>query len=173
MRKTCAPFLLPLVLLVGMPAAAQVGDYGPTIPAASTTAEQASETARQTYSTAPTPAPDACARLEDADPDVIVVCREWESGEAYTFDAPTRADTEVTGSGVPRAPDVFGLPPCSSYTVCQRFGSVPPPAIMVDFASLPETPPDSDAARLYGGPTSDDIVTIDGEVVRPQAASTD
>jgi hypothetical protein len=164
MRKTCAPFLPPLVLLLAAPAAAQVGSYGPSLP---NTAEQANETARQTYSTTPTPAPDACARPEDADPDVIVVCREWESGEAYTFDAPTRADTEVTGSGAPRAPDVFGLPPCSSYTVCERFGSVPPPAIMVDFASLPETPPDSDAARLYGGPTSDDIVTIGGVAVTP------
>lgn len=154
MRKPCALSLL-LACLISAPATAQVGDYGPALPG---TAEAANENARAVYS-ATAPSPDDCATPEDADPDVIVVCKQWESGEAYTFDAPTRADTEVTGSGVPRAPDVFGLPPCSSYTVCQRFGSVPPPAVMVDFASLPETPPDSEAARLYGGPTSDDEVT--------------
>lgn len=135
---------LSLLLLAASPAQGQVGEYGPGPPASAATPEQA---------------PDPCAQPPNGDPDVIVVCKQWESGAAYTFDAPTRADTEVTGSGVPRAPDVFGLPPCSSYTVCQRFGSVPPPAIMIDFASLPETPPDSDAARLYGGPTSDDVVT--------------
>ena len=143
------PRLAPLALaalaaglIQPVPARAQVGAYGP--------------------STEDSTPPDPCADSQ-AGKDVIVVCRRFESGERYTFDAPTRADTEVTGSGAPRAPDVFGLPPCSSYTVCMRFGSVPPPAIMVDFASLPETPEGSEAAMLYGGPTTADAPVAEAE----------
>ncbi len=118
------------------------------------TAEEVIDNAATSWSILPTEAADPCAAIdENSDPDTIVVCREWESGERFMVDAPTRADTDVTGSGAPRAPDVSGLKPCSAYTVCMKFGSVPPPAIMVDFAALPETPAGSDAARLYGGPT--------------------
>lgn len=121
------------------------------------TAERAIENAETSWSILAPEDADVCADLnENSDPDVIVVCREWESGERFMVDAPTRADTEVTGSGAPRAPDVSGLKPCSSYTVCTKFGSVPPPAVMVDFDALPETPADSEAARLYGGPTDAD-----------------
>jgi hypothetical protein len=143
-----------VVLLIGTPVAAQEGSYGPTI-VSPAEAEAAMASARQYWSATPRERPSECDE-PDADPDTIVVCREWEHGEEYLVDLPTRADTEVTGSGAPRAPDVSGMRPCSSYTVCVGFGKVPPPAIMVDFASLPETPPDSDAARIYGGPTSDD-----------------
>lgn len=153
MSRSLAP-LIVLLLVVSTPVAAQQGSYGPTIESAAD-AEAAMVNARQYWSATPRERPGECDEV-DPDPDTIVVCREWEDGEKYLFDAPTRADTEVTGSGAPRAPDVFGMPPCSSYTVCVGFGSVPPPAFMVDFASLPETPPDSDAAHLYDGPTADD-----------------
>jgi hypothetical protein len=95
---------------------------------------------------------------ESNDPDVIIVCRRWEEGERYMFERPTRADTEVSGSGAPRAPD-FSVS-ClrdGGAGVCMRVGSVPPPAFMVDFDALPETPAGSEAARLYGGPTTDDL----------------
>ena len=44
-----------------------------------------------------------------------------------------------------------GLPVC-----VKGLGHVPPPAYMIDFDALPETPAGSDAARLYGGPTTAD-----------------
>ena len=146
----------PLVLAVlgSLPAQAQVGDLGPSL-------EESLPV-------------DPCQESGEGE-DVIVVCRQFESGERYTFDAPTRADSEVTGGGAPRAPDVFGMPPCSAYNVCVRFGSVPPPAIMVDFASLPETPAGSEAALLYGGPTAAEepasAAQSDGEQAAGPAAS--
>ena len=63
----------------------------------------------------------------------------------------------MTGSGAPRAPDFNdSCLATRGRENCMMFGSVPPPAIMVDFSLLPETPADSDAARLYGGPTDAD-----------------
>lgn len=155
MSRSLAP-LLVVLLVLGTPVAAQDGSYGPTVESAAD-AEAAMANARQYWSSTPRERPGECDEV-DPDPDTIVVCREWEDGEKYLFERPTRADTEVTGSGAPRAPDVFGMAPCSSYTVCVGFGSVPTPAYMIDFTTLPETPTDSDAARLYGGPTTDDTV---------------
>lgn len=119
------------------------------------TAEEALDSARETYSVAPQPAPDPCAQ-EDADPDTIVVCRQSQEAARYMIGRPVRADTNVTGSGAPRAQDPGGmLKPCSAYAVCvSGIGKVPPPAVMVDFGSLPETPAGSPAAR-FGGPTVD------------------
>ncbi|MCL6249841.1 hypothetical protein M3P36_02095 [Altererythrobacter sp. KTW20L] len=126
-------------------------------PAPAITAEEAIAIAEDRWSIlVPEVNPCAVAR-DNADPDVIVVCREWEDGERYTFDAPTRADSRVTGSGAPRPPDFDES--ClrnRGRENCMMFGKVPPPAIMVDFDSLPETPADSEAARLYGGPTDAD-----------------
>ena len=122
-------------------------------PAPAISAEEAIGNAADRWSIL-APEVNPCAEAErNADPDVIVVCRAWEDGARYTFERPVRADTQVTGSGAPRAPDVSGLLPCSAYQMCMKLGSVPPPAIMVDFDSLPETPAGSEAARLYGGPT--------------------
>lgn len=153
MSRSLAPWV-GLLLLLPATVVAQDGSYGPTVESAAD-AEAALANAQQYWSSTPRERPGECDEV-DPDPDTIVVCREWEDGEKYLFERPTRADTEVTGSGAPRAPDVFGMAPCSSYTVCVGFGSVPPPAYMVDFTSLPETPADSEAARLYGGPTTDD-----------------
>ena len=141
-----------LAMVVTAPAVAQDASYGP---ADERQASPAQAVSSPYLANRPRERPSECDE-PDPDPDTIVVCREWEDGERYTFDSPVEADIGVTGSGVPRAPDVFGMPPCSSYTVCVGgLGSVPPPAIMVDFAELPETPPDSDAARLYGGPVAE------------------
>lgn len=164
MSRSLAPRVALVLLLLAAPAAAQEGSYGPALESPADTAT-ALANARQYWSASPRERPSECDEA-NPDPDTIVVCREWEDGEKYLFDRPVRADTEVTGSGAPRAPDVFGMAPCSSYTVCVGFGSVPPPAFMVDFATLPETPADSEAARLYGGPTTDDVVA---ETAEPQS----
>jgi len=100
---------------------------------------------------------DPCEQAPD--PDVIVVCRESVDPERYMFERTTRADTEVNGSGAPRAHDPGGLlKPCNAYTFCAGgLGEVPPPAIEVDFEAFPETPAGSAAAR-WGGPTDADAI---------------
>jgi hypothetical protein len=143
---------LPLIpgLLLTIPASAQEAQSTPPI-----TADEAMANAREYWSTTPTEVPDACAQAQaGAGEDVIVVCRQWESGERYTFDRPTRADSSVTGSGAPR-PQITdeSCLRTRGRENCMMGGWVPPPAIMVDFATLPETPADSEAARRYGGPT--------------------
>lgn len=139
-----------LVLLVPAPLAAQ---DAPAI-----TAEEALANAEAVWHvTAPEPEIDPCADPE-ADEDTIVVCRRFEDGERYTFepppDRPVGAQVTDTAGGAPRAPDFNES--ClhnRGRENCMMGGSVPPPAIMVDFATLPETPEGSEAARLYGGPT--------------------
>jgi hypothetical protein len=122
------------------------------------TAEEALANARTSWTvTDPEPEIDPCDD-PDADEDTIIVCRQFESGERYMFERPVRADTEVTGSGAPRPPDFDeSCLRTRGRENCMMFGSVPPPAIMVDFDAIPETPAGSDAARLYGGPTDADV----------------
>ena len=136
--------------------AQEAGEEQPTI-----TAEEALANAEAHWSGAiDIKKPDPCAD-ESEDPDVIVVCRRWESGERYMFerppDRPVGADIRTSGSGSPRPPDFNES--ClhnRGRENCMMGGWAPPPAYMVDFDSLPETPAGSEAARLYGGPTTDD-----------------
>lgn len=156
MSRLMAVYVL-LAVLPG-PLAAQEAADAP----APTTAEEAIATARSMF-TLIEPKADPCAGT-DLDPDTIIVCRQFEDGERFMFERQTRADSNVTGSGAPRAPDFNdSCLATRGRENCMMFGSVPPPAIMVDFSLLPETPADSDAARLYGGPT---------DAVAPAAAAT-
>jgi hypothetical protein len=153
--------LLAALLLLPAPLAAQDASYGPADETV-TTAEAAMANARQYWSALPRERPSECDE-PDPDPDTIVVCREWEDGERYTFDPgpdrPVGADVRDTAGGAPRAPDFNeSCLHTRGRANCNMFGKVQPPAIVTDFASLPETPPDSEAARLYGGPTADDAV---------------
>lgn len=152
-----------LAMAIAVPAAAQDASYGP----ADDSAEQAVANASEYWSARPRERPTACDD-PDPDPDTIVVCREWEEGTEYMLGERERrmvgADVRDTAGGAPRAPDFDDS--ClhnRGRENCMMLGSTPPPAIMVDFAELPETPPDSDAARLYGGPTADDAVVADDE----------
>jgi hypothetical protein len=135
-----------------MPAAAQ-----DRAPSAAATAEDLIADARRQWS-AIEPEVAACADAGGND-DVIVVCRETVDPDRFLVDAPTRADSRVTGSGAPRAPDFDeSCLHTRGRSNCMMGGYVPPPAIMVDFDALPETPAGSDAARLYGGPTDADEI---------------
>lgn len=149
------------LLLAAAPALAQDGSYGPAderevspAAAAANTSEYWTPRERERPSECDDP---------DLDPDTIVVCREWEDGEEYQLGERDQrrvgADVRDTAGGAPRAPDFDES--ClhnRGRENCMMLGSAPPPAIMVDFTELPETPPDSDAARLYGGPTADDAL---------------
>lgn len=149
------------LLLLATPARAQDASYGPADErqvSPAQTAIQASQNRAPRQRERPSECDDP-----DPDPDTIVVCREWEDGERFQLGERDQrmvgADVQDTAGGAPRAPDFDES--ClhnRGRENCMMGGSVPPPAIMVDFSELPETPPDSDAARLYGGPTADDAL---------------
>lgn len=83
----------------------------------------------------------------------IVVCRRLgESGENYYSgsreEARKRYAEETAFKGAPRAPDTFGI---SNHGNPIGFGSVPPPALIIDVEALPEAPEGSDADRIARG----------------------
>ena len=131
-----------LVALGSTPATAQV------------TAEKAIETAREVYGPVlQNQGPEPCP---EARPDEIVVCREIVEDDRYRVRSPTDDAIEggaAVGDGLPRAPD---LGPAALPIVVARGCIIPPcpkpPAYMIDFASIPEAPPGSDAARYGGAP---------------------
>jgi len=142
MTRLCVPCFLPaLLLLAGAPAAAQV------------TAEEAVEAARDAYGPPSSrPGPEPCPAPR---PDEIVVCREVVEDDRYRVRSSTDeaiAAGAAVNDGLPRAPN---LEPPALPIVVARGCFVPPcpkpPAYMIDFASIPEAPPGSDAARYAEG----------------------
>lgn len=82
----------------------------------------------------------------------IVVCRDAESREKERLPLRDQTDTaQSTNDGLPRAPNVSGLPECSGKHTCLGFGSVPPPMYYFDITALPPPPPGSDADRIAKG----------------------
>jgi len=129
--------LLALAAAVASPAAiAQV------------TAEEAVQTAREVYGPAlPDQRPEPCPV---ARPDEIVVCREIVEDDRYRV--PSSTDDALgagaaVDDGLPRAPDVFGMPPCQAYQFCGTIGRAPTHPLLIDLKAIPEAPPGSDAAR--------------------------
>lgn len=167
MAVTALSLLPPLVLALG-PVLVQAQDTQQAQSAAEpVTAGQALINAQSLWGPAPEPEDDPCAELEETDPDVIVVCRQSADPARFMFERRVRADRSTTAGGAPRAPDFDDS--ClhtRGRANCIMLGSAPPPAIMVDFDALPETPAGSEAARLYGGPTTDDEAA---EAAAPQA----
>ena len=131
---------LALVAVSAAPAHAQTG----------LTAEQAVQREKEVYGPPP-PKP----RCGSGGPDEIVVCAP-ESGDQ--FRVPSTADSDPNSreakrrldDGIPRAPNVSGLPECSQGG-CMGFGSVPPPAYMIDFSTIPDAPAGSDADLIAKG----------------------
>ncbi len=118
---------------------ALVHAIAPRPAAAQVTAEEALETARRAY-TALEPRRNECPQAE---PGVIVVCRERIDPDRLRVPSATDRATaagQAMDDGVPRAPDLYGgmtggvvvargcyFPPCP-----------PPAAIMIDLAAIPE-----------------------------------
>ena len=147
-RYSAAPLHACLALAIApLPAQAQETQSGTT--------DQAVRTARD-YWSVKVEEDDPCAVAQaEAAPDTIVVCEERADSERYMIETRT-ADDGKSGGGVPRAPDVDGLPPPSGFTArgcIKGINCPPPPAYMIDFDALPDTPAGSPAAR-WGGPTS-------------------
>lgn len=128
------------------PALAQQADETAPAAAPTPTVEQMLDRARQLYAVRP-PAVDPCPPQQAGE---IVVCRRVEDPEKLRVPSPTDDAVEQGRPvyDVPRAPDLLGLPSCE-VVKCQGFGSVPPPAVMIDLKALPEPPAGSDAAA-YG-----------------------
>ena len=83
-----------------------------------------------------------CPKTED--PDEIVVCAEHEDpAKQYV---PSDADSGDPDDGVPRAPDVTGLPSGG-----MRIGKTPRHPLIIDLKSIPEAPPGSDADKIARG----------------------
>ena len=85
----------------------------------------------------------------------IIVCRKRSGDENRLYDKETaerRHAEETAFKKDPKAPDFIrdcheqGWPPG-----CVKMGSVPPPAYLIDFDALPDTPPGSDADRAARG----------------------
>lgn len=118
------------------------------------TANPMLETARRVYSVRPSRA-ESCPSEREGE---IVVCRRIEDPE--TLRVPSATEAAIAAGkpvydGLPRAPDVFGLPSCE-IVKCIGFGSVPPPPLIIDLKAIPEPPPGSDAASYgYQPPAGD------------------
>lgn len=140
--STCA-------VLFALPLAAAAQDHDGTAATISPPldTQEAIARARQVYSVRP-PRPEPCPPEREGE---IVVCRRLEDPETLRVESATDAAIaagKAVPDGLPRAPDVFGLPSCE-VVKCMGFGSVPPAPLIIDLKAIPEPPPGSDAAG-YG-----------------------
>ncbi|WP_336987520.1 hypothetical protein [Altererythrobacter aquiaggeris] len=130
-----------------IPAAAQ--DTGPASPAGAT-AEEALADARAAYGPA-----DDRARCPETNGQEIVVCIEPQDDSDFRVESSGDLDPDGAGSddGLPRAPDVFGIPDIGGVTIAGCFlpPCPPPPAYIIDFDTIPEPPEGSDADRISRG----------------------
>jgi hypothetical protein len=129
---------------VAAPAWAQSSD----LPVDSRSAEEYIDTAREAYSV-DEPEPDPCPQSTTAE---IVVCRQLDRVPDQRLPSPTdraNAAGEMPPDPVPRAPDVFGIPPCSSYQACIKIGRAPPPIYIIDLSKIPEPLTPEEAAHVF------------------------
>jgi hypothetical protein len=109
------------------------------------TAEQMIEVERELYRS-----PDIREPCPEAKPGEIVVCHtdpEEFRVESSTDEALRKG--EPVYDGLPRAPDVFGLPPCRAYMFCSRIGRAPKPPLLIDLAALPHALTPEEAAHVF------------------------
>ena len=121
------------------------------------TAEQALDRARQAYGPpAPEPNIENCSREQEAAAvsGEIVVCRRLNAAEAVSgFDkeAWERDYAERTQGPQPMNVNLDFKPPMVGVSWSAKFGAPPPPAYMIDFDTLPDAPPGSDADLIARG----------------------
>ena len=112
---------------------------------AAATAEEMIEVARETWRS-----PGLRRRCAEPKPGEIVVCAA--DPEEFRVESPTEEAIrkgEAVRDGVLRAPDVSGLPPCSSYTFCSRMGRAPEPPLLIDLEALPHPLTPEEAALVF------------------------
>ena len=101
----------------------------------------------------------------------IVVCRRRSDKSAFGYDAERgqrRYARETMNKGNPQAPDVFGIQHqgVTVATGCFIPPCPPPPAYYIDFSTLPDAPPGSDADRISRG-----LPPLGRDAATPQAES--
>ena len=101
----------------------------------------------------------------------IIVCRRRSDLDEYGYDkerAERRYARETMNRGNPGAPDVFGIPDHGVVAArgCFIPPCPPPPAYIIDFESLPDAPPGSDADRIARG-----LPPLGRDVATPEAAA--
>lgn len=101
----------------------------------------------------------------------IIVCRRRSDLGEYGYDkerAERRYARETMNKGNPSAPDVFGIPDHGVVAArgCFIPPCPPPPAYIIDFESLPDAPPGSDADRIARG-----LPPLGRDVATPEAAA--
>ncbi|WP_435200125.1 hypothetical protein [Qipengyuania sp. 902] len=101
----------------------------------------------------------------------IIVCRRRSDLDEYGYDkerAERRYARETMNKGNPSAPDVFGIPDQGVVAArgCFIPPCPPPPAYIIDFESLPDAPPGSDADRIARG-----LPPLGRDVATPEAAA--
>jgi hypothetical protein len=109
-------------------------------PPPTVTAEEALAHARALYSVVP-PKPAPCPESTSEE---IVVCAEREDPRKQYV--PSDIDNGDPDDGVPRAPDVSGLPSGG-----MRIGRTPTHPLIIDLSTIPEPPAGSDADRIAKG----------------------
>ena len=114
-------------------------------PPAQPTAEQMIETAREAYRP-----PGLTERCTPGEAGEIVVCAP--DPDRYrvssSIEDAIAADQPVP-DGLPRAPNVFGIPPCEEMGVCMKIGSAPEPPLIIDLAALPHPLTPEEAANVF------------------------
>lgn len=119
-------------------------------PAPTITAQQALDNAQKLYAiTPPKPKAKPCPVSMENE---IVVCRQFEKPTSQYV--PSDLDNGVPDDGgIPRAPDVSGLP--QGGTIVVRGCFIPPcpkpPALIIDVRGIPEPPAGSDADKMAKG----------------------
>ena len=78
----------------------------------------------------------------------IIVCRQLGEATDGSFDKSEWEKRYAEKTKGPSTPNTFGIP---NHGNPIGFGSVPPPALIIDVGALPEAPPGSDADRIARG----------------------
>lgn len=139
-------FGLGLAAVPLAPLAAQSEDSSPSV-----TADEAVEREHQAYGPQ-APRPEVNCDAAAAPGDIVVCAKRRVDDARYRVKSTAELDPKSRQNlydGVPRAPDVFGIPPCTG--VCIKMGSVPPPALMIDLKAIREPPAGSDADKISKG----------------------
>ena len=151
MSRSGAALCLAL-LVMALPARAQVAPAAATAAApTATSAQQALSAAQAAYG--PKVAPKTCADTPAGGE--IVVCARVQDNTEFRVKSTAELDPdspEATYNGVPRAPNVHGIPTCKETgNPCFGLGKVPPPIYYIDLTTIPVAPPGSDADKISKG----------------------
>jgi hypothetical protein len=135
-------------LTLASPVAGQADGGEPAEAAAATppTAEQIIEVARERLRPPGVRRP---CKLPENNNEIVVCARDPDE---MRVESPTDEALRTGAPGkdsIPRAPDVFGIPPCEAYAFCSKMGGTPEPPLIVDLTHMPTPLSQEDAALVY------------------------